>query len=99
MGGAGGLRKATEWLGGVSADWGKGFQDITGHTARKAAEKAAAAQTAAAEKQTAMLEEQEATLATKEKERFARIKKKRQGRRSLLYKGGDEAGVLADTLG
>lgn len=55
--------------------------------------------TQAAADQKAILVKQEKDLATKEEERLARQTRKRQGRRSLLFTEGTEAGVRADTLG
>lgn len=51
-------------------------------------------------KQEELLKKQEGELAQEEKERMQRIGRSRQGRRSLLYKEGDEMGVdKSTTLG
>jgi len=52
----------------------------------------------AARKQQVILDEQERDLALEEESRQTRQGRARQGRRSLLYKEGDERGVAA-TLG
>lgn len=44
-------------------------------------------------RQKAVQREQEQALAKEEAERIARMSRARQGRRSLLYSGGDELGV------
>lgn len=68
---------------------------ITGRSAKKAekqAKKAAAAQQK-------LLDEKEKKLAEEEAARMERIGRSRQGRRSLLYSEGTEAGTKATTLG
>ena len=68
---------------------------LTGRSAKKA-EKATSAAT---KQQQDLLAKQEADVAAEEEERQLRMGRKRQGRRSLLFKEGTEAGVKADTLG
>jgi hypothetical protein len=68
---------------------------LTGRSAKKAERVAADA----AKKQQDLLAKQEADVTAKEEERLLRQKRKRQGRRSLLFAGTDEAGVKSGTLG
>ena len=73
-----------------------GFVDtLTGKSAKK--QEKIAAQAAAEQK--AVLLKQETQLKEKEDERLERLKRKRQGRRSLLFTGTDETGVKSGTLG
>jgi len=57
------------------------------------------AQDAAIAEQKATLAKQEEKIAGEEEARAKRTLRSRQGKRSLLYSGGDEKGVLATTLG
>ena len=86
---------------GLVADAGKlsKFQqqaDILGMGARPRAEMEL--QETEQKKQAQLLAAQEAEVEKKEQDRLKRMKKARQGKRSLLYSGGTESGV-ASTLG
>ena len=84
---------AAAWIGAASAAVGTAY---TISASEKAKKKAAAA----AAEQKALQDKAEARLAEEEKAREQRMGRARQGRRSLLYKEGDEAGVdTSTTLG